>query len=206
MSPIAAIVTTISPPPPSPWSARKTISSVHVLAQAAQRRADEEDHDRRLQDDLPAVEVAELAVQRPDDGRREQVAVTTHDRCSIPPRSPTIVGSAVETIVWSSDASSRTSISAAKIRPTRGACWAGGFGSVAELTAASSTVTERIRARRAPAVRHGPKSPKGEGCTGGVSRRVCDGPVPPRPTAGRVGPARSRLAAPRAATRPRPSP
>src|SRR6266404_2034546 len=38
-----------------------------------------------------------------------------------PPRSPTIVGSAVETIVWSSDASSRTSISATKIRRRR--CW-----------------------------------------------------------------------------------
>ena len=49
-------------------------------------------------------------------------------------------------MVWSSDASSRTSISAVKIRPTRGACWAGGIRSVAELTAASSTVTERIRA------------------------------------------------------------
>src|SRR3954452_1484836 len=46
-------------------------------------------------------------------------AVTTHDRCSSPPRSPTIVGSAVETIVWSSDASSRTRSSAAKIRRTR---------------------------------------------------------------------------------------
>src|SRR4029078_10737492 len=37
----------------------------------------------------------------------------------MPPRSPTIVGSAVETIVWSSDASSRTSRSAPKIRRTR---------------------------------------------------------------------------------------
>ena len=34
-----------------------------------------------------------------------------------PPRSPTIVGSAVETIVWSSDASRRTSISAAEDQP-----------------------------------------------------------------------------------------
>src|SRR3954464_8273679 len=37
-------------------------------------------------------------------------AVTTHERRSMPPSSPTIVGSAVETIVWSSDASSITSI------------------------------------------------------------------------------------------------
>src|SRR5690348_10483637 len=38
----------------------------------------------------------------------------------MPPRPPTIVGSAVDTIVWSCDASSRTSISAPKIRRTRG--------------------------------------------------------------------------------------
>ena len=38
----------------------------------------------------------------------------------MPPRSPTIVGSAVETIVESSDASSMTSISAAKMGPSLG--------------------------------------------------------------------------------------
>ncbi len=48
-------------------------------------------------------------------------AVTTQERCSRPPRSPTIVGSAVATIVWSSDASRTTSRSALKIRRTRGA-------------------------------------------------------------------------------------
>src|SRR5947208_8714775 len=37
--------------------------------------------------------------------------------CSRPPRSPTIVGSAVDTIVWSSDASSITSISALMTSP-----------------------------------------------------------------------------------------
>src|SRR3954471_775543 len=37
-------------------------------------------------------------------------AVTTHERCSRPPRSPTIGGSAVDAIFWSSDASSMTSI------------------------------------------------------------------------------------------------
>src|SRR6478735_10505367 len=47
-------------------------------------------------------------------------AVTTHERCESPPRSPTIVGSAVETIVWSSAASSSTKSSAVKIRRTRG--------------------------------------------------------------------------------------
>src|SRR3954469_24275468 len=37
----------------------------------------------------------------------------------MPPRSPTIVGSAVDTIVWSSDASRSVSSSAPKIRRTR---------------------------------------------------------------------------------------
>ena len=46
-------------------------------------------------------------------------AVTTQERSETPPRSPTIVGNAVETIVWSSEASSRTSRSAPKMRRTR---------------------------------------------------------------------------------------
>ena len=50
--------------------------------------------------------------------------MTTHESFEMPPRSPTIVGSAVETIVESSDASSITSISAAKIGPIR--CAGGG--------------------------------------------------------------------------------
>ena len=73
MSPTTAIVVTISPPPPSPCSARNAISSVMFWLDAAERRADQEDHDRRLQHDLAAVEVAELAVERARDGRREQV-------------------------------------------------------------------------------------------------------------------------------------
>ena len=40
--------------------------------------------------------------------------MTTHERWSSPPRSPTIVGSAVETIVWSSAARNMPSISAPK--------------------------------------------------------------------------------------------
>ena len=44
-----------------------------VLRYAAQRRADEEDDDRRLQHDAPAEEVAELAVKRHDDRRGQEV-------------------------------------------------------------------------------------------------------------------------------------
>ena len=42
--------------------------------------------------------------------------MTTHESWSRPPRSPTIVGSAVDTIVWSSDASSIASRSPEKVR------------------------------------------------------------------------------------------
>ena len=45
-------------------------------------------------------------------------AVTTQEMWLRPPRSPTIVGSAVETIVWSSDAISSTSISPVKTTQT----------------------------------------------------------------------------------------
>ena len=45
----------------------------HVLGEPAEHRADQEDHDRRLQHDPAPVEVAELPVQRPDHGRGEQV-------------------------------------------------------------------------------------------------------------------------------------
>ena len=45
----------------------------HVLSEPAEYGADEEDHDRRLEDDPAAVEVAELPVHRPDHGRGEQV-------------------------------------------------------------------------------------------------------------------------------------
>src|SRR3546814_2752961 len=48
------------------------------------------------------------------------LAGTIHERCARPPNSPTIVGSAVDTIVWSSDASSITSMSAPKINRMEG--------------------------------------------------------------------------------------
>jgi hypothetical protein len=49
-------------------------------------------------------------------------AVTTQESFEMPPRSPTIVGKAVDTIVWSRDASSNTSSRAPKIRRTRCGC------------------------------------------------------------------------------------
>jgi len=46
----------------------------HVLAQSAQRRTDEKEHDRRLHHDLSPVQVAELSVHRRDDGLRQQIS------------------------------------------------------------------------------------------------------------------------------------
>ena len=45
----------------------------HRLRQPAQRRPDQEEHERDLEDALAAVEVAELPVQRPDHRRRQQI-------------------------------------------------------------------------------------------------------------------------------------
>ena len=71
-SPMTAWVSTISPPAPRPWTARKAISSVMSAGQAAQRRADQEQHDRALQHALAPVQIAELAVDRRHRGLREQ--------------------------------------------------------------------------------------------------------------------------------------
>src|SRR6185503_9835701 len=93
-------------------------------------------------------------------------AVTTHDRCSSPPSSLTIVGSAVDTIVWSSDASSITSISPLTTRSTdRRSAGRSAIGSTTVLmkmkaTAPDSSATldaahaDHRPARRAPP--HGP--------------------------------------------------
>src|SRR5471032_448468 len=60
--------------------------------------------------------------------------VTTHDRLSSPPSSPTIVGSAVETMVWSNAASSMTIINAEKTRRTD--CGRGAMSGLAVETSA----------------------------------------------------------------------
>jgi hypothetical protein len=62
----------MSPPPPSPCRAEGD-ELHHRARRTAERRADEEDHHRRLQHALAAVEVAELAVERGHHGLGEQV-------------------------------------------------------------------------------------------------------------------------------------
>ena len=49
--------------------------------------------------------------------------MTTQDMCPAPPRSPTIVGSAVDTIVWSRAASSIPSTTVTKTRFIRRRSW-----------------------------------------------------------------------------------
>ena len=72
MSPTTAIVVVSSPPAPTLQRAERDQLG-HVLRDPAERRADEEDHDRDLQRHLAAVEIAELPVERPGDGRRKQI-------------------------------------------------------------------------------------------------------------------------------------
>ena len=69
--------------------------------------------------------------------------MTTHDRCSRPPSSPTIVGSAVDTIVWSSAASSITSISDAMTTRTRLRS-AGTAGTSAAAAAAAALTSAKL--------------------------------------------------------------
>ena len=99
MSPITAVVVTINPPPPRPCNARKAISdgmfcaSPHSAEPIRKR----------------TIAVCKITFRPyrspsfPYSGvtivEASKYAVTTHERCLTPPRSPTIVGSAVETIV-----------------------------------------------------------------------------------------------------------
>ena len=112
MSPTIAWVKTMRPPPPTPWSARNAISSPMVWdsPDSAEpiRKITIAARNRYLRPywspSLPHTWVVAVLASR--------YAVTTQDRWLRPPRSLTMVGSAVATIVWSSAASSSASISA----------------------------------------------------------------------------------------------
>jgi hypothetical protein len=70
---MAAMVTTSRPPPAETLQGAQHDQLGHVLRNPAQRGADEEQHDGRLQHDLATEQVAELAIERHDDGRGQQV-------------------------------------------------------------------------------------------------------------------------------------
>ena len=63
----------MSPPAPMPCIGPGGDQLEHVLGQARQHRAHQEDDDRQLEEVLAAVEVAELPPQRCRDGRGQQV-------------------------------------------------------------------------------------------------------------------------------------
>jgi len=106
MSAIIAVAVTVRPPPPMPWSARDPISHVMDCESPASIEATVNstmlpmkiDLRPKRSPNLPPRIVAIVWVRR--------YAVTTQLMCSAPPRSPTMVGSAVATMVESSAASS----------------------------------------------------------------------------------------------------
>lgn len=120
-SPMIAMTPTIRPPAPRPCIARKPISwlmswAIPLSAEPI-RKITMEARKTPLRPyrspSLPQIGV-EAAVA-------SVYAVTTHDRCSRPPSSPTIVGMAVPTIMLSSIASSIAIMSASStIRTLRG--------------------------------------------------------------------------------------
>src|SRR5579864_7505134 len=119
MSPTTAWVETMRPPAPRPWTARNAISSVMLVLRP--HSADP------IRNSVTAPWRIRLRPYRSPSFPYSGVtavwasrnALVTHDRWVRPPRSLTIVGSAVATIVWSSAARSSTSISAPKITRTR---------------------------------------------------------------------------------------
>lgn len=123
---MSAVDVTISPPPPRPCTARQTISHTMLSANPAQNEptpnttTDSWNISLRpnRSPSLPTTTVMIVSASRYD--------VTTQDRCPAPPRSPTMVGSAVPTMVWSSAASSIPSSTAPKTALTRPRLRAGG--------------------------------------------------------------------------------
>ena len=115
-SAIRAVAVTIRPPAPMPCTARHETSQAIVVASAHIRDAATKipalswkiSLRPNRSPNFPASTVAMVSVRRYD--------VTTHDTCAPPPRSPTMVGSAVDTIVWSSAASSIPSMIVPKTR------------------------------------------------------------------------------------------
>src|SRR3954469_25612321 len=114
-SAMRAMAVTISPPAPRPCTARAPISmamfcaSPHTAEPATNTTALSWNMNLRpnRSPNLPASTVPTVSASR--------YPVTTQDMCPAPPRSATIVGRAVATIVWSSAASSMPSTIALKM-------------------------------------------------------------------------------------------
>ena len=115
-SAISAVAVTMRPPAPIPCTARHPTSqpmlpaSAHINEAPTKRPALSWKISLRpnRSPNFPARTVAMVSVRRYD--------VTTHETCDPPPRSATMVGRAVETIVWSRAASSIPSMIVPKTR------------------------------------------------------------------------------------------
>ena len=92
---------------PQPLHAAERDELDHALRQTRQQRAEQEDQDRGEEHRPPAVDVAQLAVERRADGRAQQVGRDDPRVVVEAAELPTIVGSAVATIVWSRAARNR---------------------------------------------------------------------------------------------------
>ena len=108
---------TISVPAARPWTARAMISRVMPCARAPMMEPamnmEMPNRNRPLRPimspSLPTMGRAMVCASRKP--------VITHDMCSTPPSSPTMVGRAVEKIIWPSELMSIDRISAARISP-----------------------------------------------------------------------------------------
>ena len=79
-------------------------SSRRCSGEGTDTGADQEDHDRGLEDRPAAAEVGDLAPQRGGRGRGEQVGGDDPGQLVRPPSSEVILGSATPTMLWSSAA------------------------------------------------------------------------------------------------------
>ena len=88
--------TTMSPPAPSPWSARNAISSVMFWAMPQSAEPTRKMTIAVCRTILRPYRSPSLPYSGPVTVDASRYAVTTHERWLRPPRSPTIVGSAVD--------------------------------------------------------------------------------------------------------------
>src|SRR5580692_3610811 len=117
---------TISPPPPSPCTARNAINSTIECASPDSAEPTKKITIEAWKNLFRPYMSPSLPHNGVDTVEASRYAVITHDRCDNPCRSPAIVGSAVATIVWSSAASNIPSSNAPMITSTRRCAKTGG--------------------------------------------------------------------------------
>ena len=98
-SPISAVAVTASPPPPMPWTARKMISVVMSSASPQKNEPTMKISTLSWKTRLRPKRSPNLPARTAAIVSASMYAVTTQLMCPPPPRSPTMVGNAVETIV-----------------------------------------------------------------------------------------------------------